>query len=158
MYYKSRIRDCFQEKLLQQKIHFTEHKISLKYKGIHSNSLHLTHYFINLVQFSCWLSINFRSTSIHLTFASNWMCMHTPHIKNTAMCLPVKHIWTQFKSLWLQALYLFEYETRNTGDNVCWVWSTVALVFKNIHVVTIIVGVWNFQKKRGRVKKEGLVK
>ena len=45
-------------------IRFTEDKIHLNYKRICFSSLHLTHCFINLLQFTCWLSIRF-------TFASD---------------------------------------------------------------------------------------
>ena len=38
-----------------------------------------------------------------------------------------------------QVLLLFLYETRNTADDVCWVWTAMALVYKNIQVGAITI-------------------
>ena len=60
--------------ILINKILFTEDKICLNYKGIHLNLLHLTHYIINLLQFTYFTLIRFKfrfpftSNSFHIRF------------------------------------------------------------------------------------------
>ena len=53
--------------------------------------------------------------------------------------LPHKHSSNQSMYEALKVFLFFVYETRNTSDNVRWVWSTMALVYRNIKVTTVTI-------------------
>ena len=75
----------------------------MNYKGIHFTSLHLTHYFINSLQFACWLSICFKFTSNSFTFASSlfqiYLEIHFKFQKHQRKTLLPRSLFIKFTGL-----------------------------------------------------------